>query len=1080
MSRSEGPRKLMVTGAGPCRIGQGREYDNFSYQVLSVLAEKGIRAVTISDDPVSILTDPDLLCSVYVEPLTMETVEKVFALERPDGMLQVLGDQNTINLTVFSDREGILDRYGIKVFGSSPGSLMKAEDRELLTATLRSLPVRMAEGRLVTTLAESVRVARDLTYPVFLRPLFAPKGIGGFISYNMEETKTLAARAFGLSPVGEVVVEKALVGWKEIEFEVLRDASGKTAALASFENLDPLGIHTGDSLSVYPFQTVQRRVVEELRILSQDIVQALDIIGCANIQYGFDPESRESVLVDVSPGLTRDAALLSGATGLRLADMATRLALGDSLEDLLGPDREAALKDLETGGHFFALKVPCFAAEMLSDSNLALNASMKSIGNSLSFGASFKEAFVKGTWPLRSRGGSLLDRVDPREIVQHIAIPSPWRVLYIQEAFRQGMELDEIHALTRIDRFYLKHLLELTVQESKIRQNLRESIDQGDEKRISSALSKAKEVGFYDSDIARLIGTSTEVFTRTRHQSGALPRFRFVGVGKGEIEPKTRAFLTYGKKQDVLPSRKKGKTRILVLGGGTIHPPLGSEVDDSCASALRVIREEGHEVVLLDNCPETVRFFDGLYDRAYVEPLNQETLGRILSMEEPEGVITQFGGDISLSQSSWVEGSGYRVLGTPVSSLQTVMDLDLQARFLDGLGLTFPSTKLVVDPEEVLVKSRTLGFPLIMTARGRHGAALSRILYDEENLQRFMASGITISPASPVILKEFSENAIRFEVNALADGRAVFVGPIIEHIEGTSISPMDSTWVLPSLTVDLEISDKVRTNTIRMAQGLEIQGLLNVHYYLKDEELGVLEIHPRVSDTLAFTSRILGIPLAKAAAKLVLGKSLRQVGLSHEVEPSSIAVKQAVLPLDRFPEIDPVLGPQPRSTGQVMGIGETFGSAFAKSQISIGQPLPLEGKAFISVRNQDKRPIVFIAAKLLDLGFSLIATEGTAKALGRHGLRVESVYKIAEGRPDVVDLIKNGEIHLIINTPRGERPRRDLMEIRSQAVANGVPCITTLSGASAAVFGIQDLKRKPLEPKGLKEYQPAGPILKVS
>lgn len=1079
MRQLKGPRKLIVMGAGPCLIGQGREFEYFGYQVLSVLKEKGIQAVTVNDDPTSVLTDPDLASQIYIEPLTMEVMEKIFAAERPDGFLQVLGNQDTLNLTIFCDRDGIFDRYGIQVFGSPPESLARTEDRELLRASLRSLPVTMPEGRLVATVEECLRVARDLTYPVILRPVFALKGIGGFISYNMEETKELVSRAFKLSPVGEVMVEKALLGWKEIEFEVLRDSSGQTLALASFENLDPLGIHTGDSLSVYPFQTVPRRVIQDLKSLSRDIIQALGLIGCTNIQYGLNPDSQESAVIDISPGLTTNCALLSNTTGLRLAEIATRLAIGDRLEDLFGTTEQSRLESLETLGSSLALKVPWFPLEMLFTSDLVLSASMKSIGNSLSFGRSFTEAFMKGTSPLRVQGSPFLHKADLREAIQHITIPTPRRILYVQEAFRQGVEMEEVYELSRIDPFYLKHLRELAAQESKIRRNLRQSIDQGDQKKISSSLSKAKELGFYDSDIAALLETPTETVSQVRHQAGLVPHPQSLDRLARDKHPPSRVYLTYGGKQTTSPIKAKGKTRVLILGGGSVHPPLSSEVDDSCAAALRAVREENHEAILLENCPDALCSFDGLYDRAYSEELNTETLAHILSIEGPDGVITQFGGESSLSQSSFIENAGFRVLGTPVDSIQTVRDLDLLTRLLDRLGLTSPLTKLVTNPEEILVKSRTMEFPLIITAALEAGTIHSKILYDEGGVAQYIASGITVSRTSPAILKKFSENAIRFEVNALSDGTRVFVGPIIEHIEGTAVNPVDSAWVLPSLNIDSEISEAIRTHTTRIAEELEILGLLNVHYFLKDEELGVLEIHPRASHTLPFASRALGIPFAKVAARLLLGKKLKQFGLDHEIEPSSIAVKEAALPFDRFPGVDPVLGPQAKSTGQVMGISETFGSAFAKSQISIGLPLPSKGKVFISVRNRDKRSIIFIAAKLLDLGFSLIATEGTARVLSRHGLKVESVYKIAEGRPDVVDLIKNGEIHLIINTPRGERPRKDLMEIRSQAAASKVPCITTISGASAAVFGIQDLRKTTLEPRGLQEYHTAESALKV-
>jgi carbamoyl-phosphate synthase large subunit len=1070
MSQPRGPKKVLFIGAGPCLIGQGREFESCSFQVLSVLREKGIQTITVNDDPTSVLTDPDLASQIYIEPLTTEVIEKIFATERPDGLLQVLGNQNTLNLAIFFERDGIFDRYGIQVLGSSPESLMKTEDRELLSATLKSIPVRVPKGRPATTVEDSLRAAKDLTYPVILRPVFALKGIGGFIAYNLEETKEFASRALKLSPVGDITVEKALLGWKELEFEVLRDTSGKTLALAAFENLDPLGIHTGDSLSVYPFQTIPRKVITDLKRLSRDIVGALGLVGCTNIQYGIHPDRQESVVIDVSPGVARGSVLLSSATGLRLAEIATRLALGDQLDDLFGPNDQSRLEDLDKAESFLALKVPCFPSHGLLGSDLVLNASMKSVGSSLSYGSSFAEVFMKGSSPLKNGGRPFPQRTDLREAIHHIAIPTPQRMLYVQEAFRQGMAIEEVHELTRIDRFYLKHIRELTTQESKIQQAMEQGIDRGQEKQIASSLLRAKTQGFYDSAIASLLKTLTESISKTRQRAGIVPHPKFLNLMVKEKASPVRAYLSYGGKQAPSLMKEKGKARLLILGGGSSDPTHSSAVDDSCVAALRAVREEDHVAILLDNCPEALRCFDGLYDRAYVEVLNEETLAHILSIEEPDGVITQFGGEQSIMLSSFIERVGFKILGTPASSIQRMRDLDLSARLLDKIGLRSPLTKLITNAEEVLLKSRTMEFPLIIAGESEAGTTQSKILYDEDGVAQFMASGITVSSTSPVVLTKFSEDAIRLEVNALSDETDVFVGPIMEHIEGTAVNPTDSAWVLPSLTIDSEIMETIKTQTARMAEELRIVGFLNVHYVLKDQELGVLEIHPRACQSVAFASRALGIPLAKVAAKLLLGRKLREFGLDRGVEPSSIAVKEAALPFDRFPGIDPVLGPQPKSTGQVIGIGETFGSAFAKSQTSIGLPLPSAGKVFISVRNRDKRAIVFIAAKLIDLGFSLIATDGTARILSRHGLEVNSVHKIAEGRPDVVDLIKNGEIQLIINTPRGERPRKDLMEIRSQAVASKVPCFTTISGASAAVFGIQDLKRKTHQTRTVQAY----------
>ncbi len=1075
MARGPSPKKIIVTGAGPCLIGQGREFEYCGYQTLSVLKERGIQTVAVNDDPTSIFMNPDLAAQIYCEPLTMEFLEKIFATERPDGFLQVLGNQTTLNLTIFFDRDGIFDRYGMQVFGSSPESLVKTEDRELLRAALKSISIGVPEGRLVGTTEESFRVAKDLTYPVILKPVFALKGIGGFVSYNMDETKGLTSRALKMSPVGEVVVEKALLGWKELEFEVLRDASGKALALASFENLDPVGIHTGDSLSVYPFQTVPRKIVQDLRRISREIVAALGLIGSVTIQYGLRPGLKESAVIDVSPGLTGSTALLSSATGVRLAEIATKLALGDHIDNLFSKAEQSRLEALETKGDVLTLKVPWFQSDVLADSELSLNASMKSIGNSLSFGSSFKEAYMKGFSPFRKRGIPFTPAAELRDVMHRVGIAGPRRLLYIHEAFRHGVEIDEVHELAGIDRFYLKQIRELVTDESRIRKTLRQSLDRKDDRKISQGVLRAKEQGFSDSDIATLLRTPTEAVSKLRQRIGKTPVPKGLGTVREGKSSFSRVCITYHGEKTTTPSKGRGKTKVLIVGEGSADQTPNSKVDDSCAAALQAVREENCETILLDSCADALRSCDGLFDKAYVEHLDEETLSHILSIEKPDGVIIQFGGERPLSHSSFLEKAGFTVLGTPAASIRTLQDPDLFPRFLDKLGLPSLLTKLVSNPEEILVKSRTMGFPVIITGTTGAGTVHSRILYDERNVAQFLASGFIVSNRNPVILQRFLENAIRFEVNALSDGTDVFVGPIIEHIEGTAVNPIDSACVLPSLTVDFDIMEEIRNHTTRIAKELDILGFLNVHYFLKDEDLGVLEIHPRASYTVSFASRAIGTPLAKVAARLLLGRKLREFGLDHEVETESIAVKEAALPFDRFPGVDPVLGPQPKSTGQVMAINETLGSAFAKSQISIGLPLPVKGKIFVSVRNRDKRSIVFVASKLLDLGFSLIATEGTERVLNRHGLEVEGVYKIAEGRPDVVDLIKNDEIQLIINTPRGERPRKDLMEIRAQAVASKVPCITTISGASAAVFAIQALKRGTLQPKSLKDYHGVNP-----
>jgi carbamoyl-phosphate synthase large subunit len=1074
MNPSKIPRKVVILGSGPCRIGQGREFDLFGYQILSVLKAKGIQTIAVCDDPTSILSDRILASRVYIEPLTMDVIEKILATEKPDGLLQILGDQSTLNLSIFCDRDGVFDRYGIRVFGNPPASLMRTEDRELLRASLKSIPVQVPEGRLVATVEESLRAARDIAYPIILKPLFALKGIGGFVSYNMEETKDFASTAFSFSPVGEIMVEKAYLGWTEITFQVLRDATGNSVALAAFEDLDPLGIHTGDSLSVYPIQTIPRKIIESLKGHAQDITEALGLCGCIGVQYGVNPDSQESIVIDVSPGLTRETALVSHTTGLRLGEIATRLALGERLDDLFEPAHRSKLEGLEAVGNLVALKRPWFPVEMLFEPAQVLGASMKSISSSLHFGRTFPEAFNKAFSSFRAPETSSLQKVNLREAIHHITNPTPMRILYVYKALRQGIEIEEIYELSRIDPFYLEQLNRVIAYESKIRKNLKQSIDQGNEKRISSAFSQAKQQGFSDRDLAALLEMSADAVSRVRHQAHCLPQPESLDVIAGDTQPTSRIWLSYGKNQRVSPKKSKGENRVLILGSGTPVASPNAELDDACAAVLRAVREEGHESILVDNCPQALRSFQGLYDRAYVERVDEETLRHILSIEEPSGVMTQFGGESALSLSSYIESAGFRVLGTPVSSIQTVRDLDLCTRFLDKLGLASPLTKLVTNAEEIVVKSRTMGFPLIASGTLEGETKHAGILYDEQSLTHFMGSGIMVCPTRPLILQKLSENAIRFEVNALSDGTDVFVSPIIEHIEGAAVNPIDSSSVLPSLTTDAHLTERIRSQTTRMVEELKIAGLLNVHYFLREGELGVLEVHPRASHTLAFASRSLGLPLADLAAKLLLGRKLKELGLDGEIEPSSIAVKEAVLPFDRFPGVDPVLGPQPKSTGQVMGIGETFGAAFAKSQISIGLPLPPGGKVFVSVRNRDKRSITLIAAKLLDLGFTLIATEGTARILNRHGLTVEGVYKIAEGRPNIVDLIKNGEIQLIINTPRGERPRRDLMEIRAQAVANRVPCITTISGASAAVFGIRELKGASLQPKSLEAYYGTG------
>jgi carbamoyl-phosphate synthase large subunit len=1065
----------LIIGSGPIIVGQACEFDYSGSQACKALREEGYEIVLINSNPATIMTDPQMADRTYIEPITPEVVEKIIARERPDAILPTLGGQTGLNVAVFLARDGVYERYGVEVIGASAEAISRAEDRELFKNAMQEIGLLVPESGLAHSVEEGIAIAEQIGLPVILRPAFTLGGTGGATAYNMEELSSYLKYALTISPIGQVLVEQSVLGWKEIEFEVMRDCVDNVILITSMENVDPMGVHTGDSMVVAPSQTLTAKEYKQYADYCRRIIRKIGITGGgANIQFAGNPENGEIVIIEVNPRLSRSSALASKATGFPIARVATKLAIGMTLDEVRNDVTGRTSAFHEPTVDYCVFKIARFTFEKFPKADPTINTSMKSVGEAMSIGRNFKEALQKGIRSLETqRYGLGFDGKDLKpdtfqdleEIRQKLRTPNADRLFWIKMAMEKGLPIDEIYDLSKIDRWFLHHIKEI-VEEGH---SLAKYKGMSGLKKISTEnLRRMKADGFSDVQLAHLTGTDEEGVRQRRKELGIEASFKLVDTCAGEfIAERPYYYSTYDRWNENKPTQNK---KIIILGGGPNRIGQGIEFDYCCVHAVFAVKELGYEAIMINSNPETVSTDYDTSDKLYFEPLTREDVLAIVEQEKPEGVIVQLGGQTPLNLAVPLEKAGVKILGTSPDSIDRAEDRKRFRELVEKLGLKQAPNATAASVEEVRALAEEIGYPVLLRPSYVLGGRAMEIVFDEVDLERFMQKAIEASPQRPVLIDKFLEDAIEIDVDCVSDGEVAVIGGIMEHIEEAGIHSGDSACVIPPYTLDDEIINQIKEQTYALARELKVKGLMNVQYAVKDDVVYTLEVNPRASRTVPFVSKATGVPLVNIATKVMLGMNLKELNFTKEVEIEHTAVKEAVFPFSRFPGVDAILGPEMKSTGEVMGINNTFGMAFLKSQQGAGQILPQKGTVFISLRNKDKRPMIFLAKKLVDLGFNLVATRGTAKALARNDIPVTIVLKVSQGRPHILDMMKNGEIDLIINTPGGRGTKPDGLAIRSNAVALKIPLITTVAGAYAAVNGVEALRKKGVQVKTIQEY----------
>jgi len=1062
-------KKILIIGSGPIVIGQAAEFDYSGTQACKALKEEGYQVVLVNSNPATIMTDPDVADRTYIEPLTVEVLEKVIERERPDALLPTVGGQTALNLAVKLHEAGILEKYGVELIGAKVEAIKKAEDRELFKEAMLRIGLEVPKSGVAHSLEEAMEVLEYVGLPAIIRPAFTLGGEGGGVAYNVEEFKEIVRKGLAASPVSEVLIEESVLGWKEFELEVMRDLNDNVVIICSIENFDPMGVHTGDSITVAPAQTLTDKEYQLLRDAAIAIIREIGVeTGGSNVQFAVNPENGRFIVIEMNPRVSRSSALASKATGFPIAKIAAKLAVGYTLDELPNDITKKTPASFEPAIDYCVVKFPRWAFEKFPEADPTLTTRMKSVGEVMAIGRTFKEALNKairsleiGRYGLSLRGAS---EVSDSELETKLAVPNADRVWFIAEAFRRNWSLDRVYELTKIDRWFLNNLKQLIELEGELKKHTIETLP-------SDLLKWAKKWGFSDREIANLVGaTEKEVREKRKELSPVL--YKTVDTCAGEFEAYTPYYYsTYdGRECEANPTNRE---KVIVFGSGPNRIGQGVEFDYCCVHAVWALRDLGYEAHMVNCNPETVSTDYDTSDKLFFEPLTLEDALNVVEKERPLGVIVQFGGQTPLKLSVPLEREGVRILGTSSESIDIAEDRERFRELLNKLGLKQPPSGIARSLEEAERIAQEIGFPVLMRPSYVLGGRAMRIVYSLDELRQYMAEAVEVSEEKPVLIDKFLEDAVEFDVDAVADGESVVIGGVMEHIEEAGIHSGDSACVLPTFSVSKEVVEEIKEITRKIALELKVKGLINIQFAVKDDEIYIIEVNPRASRTVPFVSKATGIPLAKVATKVAMGKTLKELGIK-EVEPKYYSVKEAVFPFDRFPEVDPVLGPEMKSTGEVMGIDKDLGVAFYKAQLAAGSRLPLDpncGKVFISVKDKDKPKIYGIAKKLSDMGFKVVSTEGTYRFLKERGIPVELVYKIQEGRrPNVGDLIKNGEICLIINTPTGSKSKKDAYSIRRLAVNYKIPYYTTVRGAQAAVMAIESMRRERLCVKPLQEY----------
>ncbi len=1074
-------KSILIIGAGPIVIGQACEFDYSGTQACKALKEEGYRVILVNSNPATIMTDPEFADVTYIEPLTIEFLEKIIAAERPSALLPTLGGQTALNLSMELFKKGILEKYGVEMIGAKPDAISKGEDRELFKQAMIKIGLDVARSRTVKTMDEARAAAEMLgAFPLIIRPSFTLGGSGGGIAYNREEFERICANGLDLSPVHEVLVEECLLGWKEYEMEVMRDHKDQCVVICSIENFDPMGVHTGDSITVAPSMTLTDKEYQVMRDASFAVIREIGVeTGGSNIQFSVDPQTGRMVVIEMNPRVSRSSALASKATGFPIAKIAAKLAVGYSLDELRNDITRLTPASFEPTIDYVVTKIPRFTFEKFPDADPTLTSAMKSVGEAMAIGRTFKESVQKALRSLevgaRGFGGGGKwggDELPERSvIVAKLATPNSERIFFLRYAFLAGFTVDEIFELTKIDPWFLHQLREIYEMEQDLkRHRLPSAPADARPAATPELLRRAKQFGFSDVQLAHLLGSDFATMRAERKRLGIQTTYRLVDTCAAEFEAFTPYYYSsYGDENEVMPGGKKRK--IMILGGGPNRIGQGIEFDYCCVHASFALREIGFETVMVNSNPETVSTDYDTSDRLYFEPLTLEDVLEIYQQEGCDGVIVQFGGQTPLNLATALKANGVNIIGTSPESIEAAEDRKLFAKILDKVGLRQPANRTAMNEADALTAARELGFPVLLRPSFVLGGRGMFIVYSEEEFRGVVRQAFEVMPDKPVLIDDFLEDAIELDVDCLSDGETSVIGGMLEHIEFAGVHSGDAAMVMPPHTLSPAMLDTVRAATHALARELKVIGLMNVQFAIKDQQLYVLEVNPRASRTVPFVAKAIGVPMAKLAAKVMTGLKLKDLGFTREHVPRHWCVKEAVFPFARFPGATIVLGPEMRSTGEVMGLDEDLGVAFAKAQAAAKPGLPTSGNVFLSVKDADKPRAVALARQLEELGFSLYSTGGTAKVLTEAGLKVAKLAKIEEGRPTAVDLIKNGQIQLVINTPAGMIPRKDENKIRSAAYAHSVCIMTTLTGAQAAVEGIKALRSKRVGVKPIQQYR---------
>ncbi|NHW22794.1 MAG: carbamoyl-phosphate synthase large subunit [Archaeoglobales archaeon] len=1070
MPKREDLSKIMVIGSGPIVIGQAAEFDYSGSQACKALREEGYKVVLVNSNPATIMTDPEMADSIYIEPLDAEIVAKIIEKETPDALLPTLGGQTGLNLAIQLHEMGVLEKYGVELIGAKAEAIRKAEDRELFKQCMLKIGLEVPRSKSVNDVKDALDFADEIGYPLVIRPAFTLGGTGGGIAYNREELKDLVSKGLKLSMIRQVLVEESVIGWKEFELEVMRDLADNVVIICPIENFDPMGIHTGDSITVAPAQTLTDVEYQELRDAAIKIIREIGVeTGGSNIQFAVNPDNGRIVAIEMNPRVSRSSALASKATGFPIAKIAAKLAVGYTLDEIPNDITKETPASFEPTIDYVVVKVPRFAFDKFPTANQILGTQMKSVGEVMAIGRTFEEALQKALRSLEiGRYGLGCDGKDKdpsrEEIIRKLRFPSHDRIFYIRYAFQKGFTVDEIYQLTKIDPWFLEKVKNIVEFEEKLKKIAKE-------KKIDEVpreiLLEAKKLGFSDKQLAFIFKCSERDVRAVRKRLGVIPVYKMVDTCAAEFEAKTPYYYsTYEDENEAIPTRRR---KVMILGSGPNRIGQGIEFDYCCVHAVKSLKEDGYETIMVNCNPETVSTDYDTSDRLYFEPITHEDVMNIYENEKPIGLMVQFGGQTPLNIAEELEKSGARILGTSVDSIDIAEDRKRFEILMKELGIPRPPNGIAFSIEEAKEVARRIGYPVLVRPSYVLGGRAMEIVYEEKELERYITEALEVSPEKPVLIDKFLEDAIELEVDALCDGEEVYIGGIMEHIEEAGVHSGDSACVLPPVSLSEETIEKVKDYTRRIALALKVVGLVNIQYALKGDILYILEANPRASRTVPFVSKATGVPLAKIAAKLMMGVKLRDLNLK-EPKMKHLSVKEAVFPFIKLPGVDPVLGPEMRSTGEVMGIDYNFGLAYYKAELGAGMKIPTSGNVLISVKDRDKPKIVPVAKRLSEFGFKIYATENTAKYLREHGIEAEIALKVSQGRPNIIDMIINGQIHLIINTPSGGRGKTEGYEIRRAAIEYSIPYVTTIPGAIAVVKAIEAVKSGNLSVKSLQEY----------